>query len=169
MSTTETQSIPSRHNAPRGIRNYNPGNIERTGTRWQGMALDQSGDSRFVIFSHPAWGIRAIARTLITYQDARRAKDGSRIDSVREIVERWAPAHENDTDAYAERVAKALGIGHDDETVDVYDFATMHALVKAIVRHENGKGPLPGGDWYGDGLIADGLSLAGILDGVRHG
>jgi hypothetical protein len=160
----------TRHQSkPRGIRNYNPGNLERNGTRWQGMALDQSGDPRFIVFSHPAWGIRAIARTLITYQDARRAKDGSRIDSVREIVERWAPAHENDTDAYAKQVAKALGIGPDDEAVDVYDFATMRALVKAIVRHENGPGPLPGGHWYGDGLIAEGLALAGILEGVRHG
>ncbi|MCC8341596.1 structural protein [Pseudomonas stutzeri] len=155
--------------SPRGIRNYNPGNIERKGTRWQGMALDQSGDARFIVFSHPVWGIRAIARTLITYQDARRARDGSRIDSVREIIERWAPAHENDTAAYAKQVAKALGIGPDDETVDVYDYPTMRALVQAIVRHENGPGPLPGGHWYGDKLIAEGLALAGILEGVRHG
>ncbi|MCQ4310898.1 structural protein [Pseudomonas stutzeri] len=154
---------------PRGIRNYNPGNLERNGTRWQGMALNQSADSRFIVFSHPVWGIRAIARTLITYQDVRRARDGSRIDSVREIIERWAPAHENDTSAYAKAVAKSLGIGADDETVDVYDYATSTALVKAIVRHENGQGPLPGGNWYGDALIAEGLALAGILEGVRHG
>lgn len=154
---------------PRGIRNYNPGNIERNGTRWQGMALDQSGDTRFIVFSHPVWGVRAIARTLITYQDARRARDGSRIDSVREIIERWAPARENNTAAYAKQVAKALGIGPDDETVDVYDYPTMRALVQAIIRHENGPGPLPGGQWYGPGLIAEGLALAGILEGVRHG
>ncbi|MDT4855694.1 hypothetical protein FQZ97_900570 [compost metagenome] len=154
---------------PRGIRNYNPGNIERSNTRWQGMALDQSGDERFIVFGHPVWGIRAIARTLITYQDSRRAKDGSRIDSVREIIERWAPAHENDTSAYAKQVAKALAIGPDDERVDVYDFDTMRALVIAIIRHENGPGPLPGGHWYGDALIAEGLALAGLLKGVRHG
>lgn len=156
-------------NQPRGIRNYNPGNLERNATRWQGMAKDQSGDPRFIVFSHPVWGIRAIARTLITYQDARRAKDGSRIDSVRELIERWAPAHENDTGAYAKQVAKALGVGPDDETVDVYDFATMRALVQAIARHENGPGPLPGGNWYGAPLLAEGLALAGILEGVRHG
>lgn len=154
---------------PRGIRNYNPGNIERNGTRWQGMAVDQSRDDRFVVFIDPLWGIRAIARTLITYQDKRRARDGSRIDSVREIIERWAPAHENDTSAYAKHVATALGIGPDDERVDVYDFHTMHALVSAIIRHENGPGPLPGGRWYADGLIADGLVLAGIVQDVRHG
>lgn len=156
-------------NPPRGIRNHNPGNIERSRTRWQGMSPDQSGDPRFIVFSHPVWGVRAIARTLITYQDARRAKDGSRIDSVRELIERWAPAHENDTGSYAKRVAKALGIGPDQESVDVYDYATMRALVMAIIGHENGAGPLPDGAWYDEKLIADGLALAGILPGVVHG
>jgi hypothetical protein len=154
---------------PRGIRNYNPGNIDRVaGTRWQGQAREQR-DERFVTFLEPAWGIRAIARVLITYQDKRRAGDGSRIDSVREIIERWAPAHENDTVAYAKQVAKALGIGPDDESVDVYDYLTMRTLVLAIIRHENGPGPLPGGLWYGEPIIADGLARAGIVPGVRHG
>lgn len=158
-----------RPDTPRGIRNYNPGNIERNGTRWQGMAQDQSADARFIVFTSPAWGIRAIARTLITYQDKRRAADGSRIDSVREIVERWAPAFENDTEAYVRQVASALGVGPDDEAVDVYRYDTMRELVRAIVRHENGPGTLPGGDWYGEPVIAEGLALAGIVPGVRHG
>lgn len=154
---------------PRGIRNYNPGNIDRVaGTRWQGQAREQR-DERFVTFLDPAWGIRAIARVLITYQDKRRAGDGSRIDSVREVIERWAPAHENDTEAYAKQVAAALGIGPDDEHLDVYDYLTMRTLVQAIIRHENGPGPLPGGLWYGEPLIADGLARAGIVPGVRHG
>lgn len=154
---------------PRGIRNYNPGNIDRVaGTRWQGQAREQK-DSRFVTFLDPVWGIRAIARVLITYQDKRRAGDGSRIDSVREVIERWAPAHENNTDAYAVHVAKALGIGPDDESLDVYDYLTMRTLVLAIIRHENGPGPLPGGLWYGEPLIADGLARAGVVPGVRHG
>lgn len=154
---------------PRGIRNYNPGNIDRVaGVRWQGQAQQQT-DSRFVQFIDPRWGIRAIARVLITYQDKRRAADGSRIDSVREIIERWAPAHENDTSAYANQIAKALGVGVDDERVDVYDHATLRALVQAIIRHENGPGPLPGGAWYGNPLIDEALALAGIVPGVRHG
>lgn len=158
-----------RPDTPRGIRNYNPGNIRHTpSVRWQGMAATQ-GDDEFVQFNGPRWGIRAIARVLITYQDKRRAADGSRIDSVREIIERWAPALENDTDAYVRQVASALGVGPDDETVDVYRFTTMRALVLAIIRHENGSGPLPGGAWYGDTTIADGLALAGIVPGAQHG
>lgn len=140
----------------RGIRNCNPGNIDRAaGVRWQGQALDQTSDPRFVVFEHPKWGIRAIARVLITYQDKRRAADGSKIDTVREIVERWAPPSENDTGAYARQVARALGVD-DAETVDVYDYATMRALVLAIIKHENGVQP------YDDATIDEGLRLAGI-------
>lgn len=146
---------------PRGIRNYNPGNIERNATRWQGMATDQSGDARFVVFSHPVWGIRALARTLITYQD----KHGLR--TVRGIIERWAPPVENPTRAYAASVASRMGVALE-QRIDVYDHPTMLALVRAIIRHENGNGPLQG-EWYGEALLNDGLALAGILPGVRHG
>lgn len=154
---------------PRGIRNCNPGNIRHAkGVRWQGQAALQ-GDTAFVQYGSPRWGIRAIARVLITYQDKRRAADGSRIDSVREIIERWAPASENNTDSYAMAVARALGVAPDDETLDVYDYGTMRALVLAIIRHENGQGPLPGGLWYGEAIIADGLQQAGIERGATHG
>lgn len=141
---------------PRGIRNHNPGNIDRKpGVRWQGQAADQSGDPRFVVFESPKWGIRAIARVLITYQDARQARDGSRIDTIREIIARWAPPGENDTGAYARHVAALAAIG-EDEALDVYDFTTMQALVKAIITHENGGNPYP------DTTIEAGIRLAGI-------
>lgn len=154
---------------PRGIRNYNPGNIRHAqGIRWQGTAPNQT-DSQYIQFIDPRWGVRAIARVLITYQDKRRAADGSPIDTVREIIERWAPPTENNTDAYVISVARALGLDPDVASVDVYDFEIMHALVTVIIRHENGAGPLPGGRWYGDTIIADGLALAGIERGIAHG
>lgn len=140
----------------RGIRNCNPGNIDRhSGVRWQGQAADQSADRRFVVFDAPKWGIRAIARVLITYQDARQAADGSKIDTIREIVARWAPPVENDTGAYAAHVAALTRIGVD-QKIDVYDHATMKALVAAIIAHENGYQP------YDDATIDAGLKLAGI-------
>jgi hypothetical protein len=158
-----------RPETPRGIRNFNPGNIRHAkGVRWQGMAATQS-DANFVQFTGPRWGVRAIARVLITYQDKRQAANGSRIDSVREIIERWAPPTENNTEAYVLTVARALGLDPDYEGVDVYDFEVMRILVPAIIRHENGAGPLPGSGWYGDSLIADGLLLAGIERGATHG
>lgn len=154
---------------PRGIRNFNPGNIRHArSVRWQGMAAEQ-GDTQFVQFTSPRWGVRAIARVLITYQDKRQARDGSRIDTVREFIERWAPPSENNTDAYAASVASALGLHPDHASLDVYDFDVMRNLIIAIIRHENGPGPLPGGRWYGDAIIADGLALAGIERGAKHG
>src|SRR3546814_17442973 len=84
---------------PRVIRLNNPGNIEH-GAPWEGLD-PRNRDPRFCGFVSPEYGIRAIVRVLITYYDKRRARDGSRIDTVREIVERWAPAGENNTEAYA--------------------------------------------------------------------
>lgn len=133
---------------PRGIRNHNPGNIER-GAPWQGLAADQSSDPRFAVFSHQKWGIRAIARVLVTYQD----KHGIR--TVRRILDRWAPSTENDTTAYIRHVAARLGV-KPSTTIDVHDYATMRPLVEAIIKHENGTQP------YSPAEIDEGLRLAGI-------
>lgn len=142
----------------RGIRNHNPGNIDRQpGVRWQGMAEDQSGDSRFIVFIAPQWGIRALARVLITYMTARKARDGSKIDTIREVIDRWAPPNENNTGAYARHVAELTGIGIDDPIRP--DYSTLRRLVPAIITHENGVQP------YSAAQIDDGLALAGLRPG----
>lgn len=133
----------------RGIRNNNPGNIERTSTRWQGMADDQSADERFIVFRSARWGIRAIARILITYQDQHG------LNTVAGIINRWAPPVENNTAAYSGFVAKQLGVGTD-EQIDVYDYKVMREIVEAIITMENGKQP------YDEECIQAGLVLAGI-------
>jgi len=131
----------------RGIRNHNPGNIE-AGPPWQGLD-SPSSDGRFARFKSPTWGIRAIARTLITYQD----KHGIR--TARGAVSRWAPSTENDTDAYVNHVAKRIAVAPDDE-INVHEYATMRELVESIILHENGVQP------YTDTQIVKGLALAGI-------
>ena len=138
---------------PRGIRGNNPGNIDRTGTKWQGMAADQSGDPRFIVFDAPEWGIRAIVRVLRTYYD----KHGLR--TVKGIINRWAPPVENDTEAYFVTVAKKLGVDPG-EQIDIDDLDTLRTLVKAIIRHENGRGPEPDGGWYSDDVIDEGIRRA---------
>jgi hypothetical protein len=77
---------------PRGIRNHNPGNIRRNGDPWQGLAKDQT-DREFFTFQSAVYGIRALARLLITYQD----KYG--LCTIETIIGRWAPAVENNTKA----------------------------------------------------------------------
>jgi len=144
---------------PRGVRNHNPGNIERQdGVEWKGMADDQSSDARFVVFRAAPWGIRALARTLLTYQDRRRAPNGSRIDTVREIINRWAPPVENHTTNYVNHVSQLIG-RDPDAKIDVHDYPTMCLLVTAIIIHENGDNP------YALDTIRDGLALAGLKPG----
>ena len=151
-----------RPETPRGIRNFNPGNIRHVkGTRWQGMSANQN-DTAFVQFIGPQWGIRAIARTLITYQDKHDLR------TVRLIIGRWAPPNENNTESYIRQVAARLGVAPEDR-IDVYDYRTMRALTEAIIRHENGAGLLPEGNWYGEALINEGLHLAGVVPDAYHG
>jgi len=129
---------------PLGIRLNNPGNLE-WGSPWEGLVprhLSRYNSSsinqqrRFCEFKDAAFGIRAIARTLITYADKRLADDGSAIDTIREVVARWAPSFENNVDAYAKHVAKIVGVGPDDQ-VNIKDYDVMRKLVKGIIAHEN--------------------------------
>lgn len=136
----------------RGIRNNNPGNIDRNETKWQGMSKDQSSDPRFIVFDAPEWGIRALAKTLLTYQ----SKHG--LNTVRAIINRWAPPVENNTDAYVNAVAKAVGVGPDSR-IDLDNYLTIRPLVEAIIHHENGQQP------YSDKEIDEGLHRAGISTG----
>jgi hypothetical protein len=133
---------------PRGIRNNNPGNIRRNGDPWQGLA-ERQGDVEFFTFKTPIYGIRALARTLIAYQDKHTLR------SIRQILNRWAPTNENNTPAYVRAVAAQTGFDAD-QTLDLHSFAHMKPLVEAIIRHENGQQP------YSDTQLTKGLVLAGV-------
>ena len=133
---------------PRGIRNHNPGNLRRSSDPWQGLAAEQT-DAEFFQFGSAKWGIRALARTLIAYQDRVGLK------TVKQMIGRWAPPNENDTGAYVRAVAASVGVEPDDE-IDVHDYAILRPLTLAIIRHENGQQP------YTDAEIDAGLVLAGV-------
>lgn len=142
MTTTQTGRTP------RGIRNHNPGNIRRSSDPWQGLA-ERQGDVEFFTFKSPVYGIRALARTLITYQD----KHGLR--TIRQIIGRWAPPVENNTNAYVRVVAVATDLDAD-QMLDLHDFNYLFPLTKAIIKHENGQQP------YTDAQITKALVLAGV-------
>jgi hypothetical protein len=123
----------------RGERNCNCGNIERTpGTTWKGASPDQTADPRFVVFTSPVWGIRALAKVLLTYSRVYPQDTPQDIDTVAEIIRRWAPSTENDTAAYIAAVCKSTGFGPD-QPIDVTDKEVMESLVIAICRQENGR------------------------------
>ena len=132
----------------RGIRNHNPGNLRRSSDPWQGLASEQT-DKEFFQFTSAKWGIRALARTLIAYQDKVGLK------TIKQMIGRWAPPVENDTGAYVRAVAASVGVGQDAE-IDVHEYAILRPLTLAIIRHENGQQP------YTDAEIDAGLVLAGV-------
>lgn len=144
---------------PRGVRNNNPGNIDfNPRNKWDGQVGMETGVSnpRFAKFSAPEYGIRAICKLIRNY----RGKPGTPnvgaegIDTVQEIINRWAPSNENDTKAYANAVAKKLGVTPQ-TSIDVTDPKVMFPLVSAIIVHENGYQP------YTDEVIERGVALAG--------
>lgn len=141
--------------APLGIRRNNPGNIEyNPAVPWQGQVEPHDGH-RFAAFYAPEWGIRAIARVLITYQDKRLAADGSPIDTVADFIARWAPPGENDTDSYARHMRQLLHVAPG-QVISVHGYETCRRLVMGIIEHENGFCP------YEPAVISRGLLLAGV-------
>lgn len=136
----------------RGERNNNPGNIDRNPkNKWLGTAPDQSSDPRFVVFTDAKYGIRAIAKLMMSYQH------DDNLHTVRGLILRWAPPSENKSLAYVNDVAADIGVKPTD-IIDVDSMDVMLPLVKAIITHENGENPYP------DSLVIEALHLAGIAD-----
>ena len=127
---------------PRGIRNRNPLNIERTTDQWQGMAANQT-DDRFVVFTDPRYGYRAGARIVASYR--RRG-----LRTLAQIVNAWAPPVENNTGAYIGHMARRLGVDPDTVITDSH----LPGLFAAMTLHENGQNP------YSLDLIAEGIAWA---------
>ena len=92
----------------RGIRNNNPLNIRRSADNWQGAREEQT-DQSFVQFKSMAYGYRAAWKTLQSYYNRFRMQN--RTFTVRNIILRWAPPKENNTDNYIKNVLKLSGIG----------------------------------------------------------
>lgn len=122
--------------ATRGERNNNPGNIRQSSTIWQGQADDQSSDASFVVFKSPHFGLRALAKILINYQLVHK------LYTIKDIINRWAPTNENNTDAYVNDVANRVGVSPT-ETVNLQLPGILNKLVIAIIFHENGSNSYP--------------------------
>ncbi|EIU5460362.1 TPA: structural protein [Pseudomonas aeruginosa] len=134
---------------PRGIRNNNPGNIDYNPRNdWRGqLPHDPAIEKRFARFDTPENGIRALGKLLQTYQ----RKHG--LNTVEQIISRWAPASENDTAAYVRSVEARTGTPPG-ARVNMADTKTLRGFVEAIIHHENGGIP------YSDMVIRTGVFLA---------
>lgn len=120
---------------PRGVRNNNPGNIRHSRDPWQGLSETQT-DPDFFQFKTPVDGVRALAKVLLTYYDKRLAADGSKIDTIEELVERFAPgADNNDEEAYVNHLCKLTGKSPH-ETLNLHDYDDLRGIVIAQIAHE---------------------------------
>ena len=125
-------------NQTRGIRNNNPLNIRRSSTRWQGARKEQT-DKSFVQFETMAYGYRVAWKILQTYYE-RFCTQGKPF-TVRNIIERWAPPTENDTEAYIKSVLKLSSIGGKEKLLppsNVLSYGRLSRLVTAMTCIECG-------------------------------
>lgn len=116
--------------APRGLRNNNPLNIRHSASKWQGMTERQT-DRLFVQFKSLAYGFRAAFKLILTYMTKYK------LTNITQIIMRWAPPSENNTDAYVRKVCQMSHIGSL-EPLDFNNEKQMHDLVQAMAYVENG-------------------------------
>lgn len=110
----------------RNARNNNPGNIEYGDFARRHGAI--GSDGRFAIFPDKETGSRAMDALLQVYN-----RQG--LQTVRQIVSKWAPPNENDTNTYVNTVAKWMGVGPDDK-LNMDDPKVAAALAQAKTRFE---------------------------------
>ena len=117
----------------RGIRNYNPANLVRTSIPWQGKRRECS-DTRFECFTTPYHGLRAMYKTLYSYYYKHNLK------SIREIMHRWSPSHENDTEVLIRRVERRMA-WDSNRAIPIRDSNFIHLLGRSLIINENGRDP----------------------------
>ena len=119
---------------PRGIRNNNPLNI-RKGSNWKGERPIQS-DQAFEEFVSMEWGIRAgikLIRNHITGFNGKRPP----ANTIKKLISVWAPAKENNTEAYIRTVCQQTAIGRND-LLHANDRRSIVAIARAMAYVECG-------------------------------
>lgn len=121
----------------RGVRNNNPLNIRRNNTKWQGLSATQT-DKSFFQFTSMAYGYRAAFKTLQTYilNKYDTDKDGT-ANELEDVIMRWAPPCENNTDVYIATVEKRSGISRH-TILNRNNREQLVAVVAAMSYVENG-------------------------------
>ena len=122
----------------RGIRNNNPLNIRRSADRWEGARIEQT-DKAFVQFTTMAYGYRAAWKVLESYwKHFHRAKLPY---NVKNIIGRWAPPTENDTQNYIRTVLNLTSLGgkeHLPQPSRGVDTERLERLIRAMTTMECG-------------------------------
>lgn len=119
---------------PRGIRNNNPLNI-RKGSNWKGERPIQK-DQAFEEFVSMEYGIRAgikLIRNHIAGFNGKRPP----ANTIKKLIAVWAPALENNTEAYIRTVSQQTGIRRND-LLHSNDRRSIIAIARAMAYVECG-------------------------------
>lgn len=114
----------------RGLKNNNPGNIRISAVSYRGE-LAPSTDRAFKQFTAPEWGYRAMFVVLHSYAVRYR------LTTLRQMIGRYAPPSENNTNGYVASVAKWSDTDSDSK-LDTMNGDQMRPVVAAMSRMENG-------------------------------
>ena len=120
----------SSNELPRGLRNCNPGNIRLSKDKWKGLR-DVQTDMDFFQFTEMKWGYRALLKVLRNYRNLHGCQ------TLADMIKRYAPDSENNTNAYISAVCGRLGIPPF-FVPDVDNKAAMCMIASAISFVENG-------------------------------
>lgn len=121
---------------PRGYRNNNPLNIRyNKANNWLGKVANNT-DGEFEQFVAMEYGYRAALYLIRKYIFV----DG--LTTVAQIISKWAPDTENNTQGYIQRVCASTG-WLPGKTIDPYNMQEMCDLAYAMALVENGKTILP--------------------------
>jgi hypothetical protein len=131
VNPSAEDAMPPKQNLTRGERNNNPGNLRSSAVQWRGEKAVQD-DPAFESFDTPEDGIRALAIVLLNYQRLHGLR------TLRQIISRYAPANENDTEAYIRNVSGATGFLAS-EPINLQDPDTLRVVVRAVINQENGR------------------------------
>lgn len=122
-----------------GLLTNNPMNLE-IGQEWIGRSQKKL-DSRFETFESPFWGLRAGALLLQNYQRGLAGPTKLPLRTIRQIISVFAPAAENDTEAYINFVSIETEINPDLKINLIFDLDMLREIMKSIVRFEQGHQP----------------------------
>lgn len=154
------KSYLNQNSLPRGLRNNNPGNLIFSSANWQGKLKysenkDWSGTpnnivKKFEQYSELRYGIRALMKDIYNDYHLKKKK------SVTALIKEYAPAFENNTQAYINTVVSSVGTNEIKElTEDI-----LFKLAKAIVYVENGNAYK---NYITDSDYKEALSISGLV------
>ena len=112
----------------RGMKINNPGNLRDFNQPWQGRVVPSS-DSAFYEFESYAYGLRAMIKLLKNY-----ISQGD--NTIKKILYRYAPPHENKTDEYISYVERESGYNRNRVLQGRKD--ELQRIIKPMVRIEQG-------------------------------